>query len=194
MLKKTTSFFLITYLFGFNFTFSQVKFEKEYRLKIALVPEKAIQIIEKWNFKKKVKWYAEESQDGKTIEAKVCHNKHKLSLEFEENGNLIDIEKTVKFSNLQEDIQKNIEKTLSKRFKKFRIKKVQIQYKGEESAVYNKLFQLKSQHEEIIPKYEIIVKGKDEKRFQNFEILFNKNGEIEKELLIKSTDSTNLEF
>ena len=83
---------------------------------------------------------------------------------------------------------------MSKKFKKFRFKKVQIQFIGDESAIYNEIFNIKSRHEKIIPKYEIIVKGKKEKRYQNFEFLFNRTGEIEKELLIKSSDSTNLEF
>ena len=191
---KINCFTFLLMLFLSASVLCQVKFEREYRLKSTEVPEKAFHIIEMWKFKKKVKWYAEESQDGKTYEAKVCYKRKKHSIEFKENGDLIDVEKTVKFSELKEEIQRNIEKTLSEKFKKFRIKKVQIQYKGAESAIYAKLFQLKSIHEEIIPKYEIILKGKNEKRFKNFEILFNKDGVIEKKILIKSTDSTNLEF
>ncbi|WP_435415474.1 hypothetical protein [Polaribacter aestuariivivens] len=194
MTKKILFLSVVAVVFGSSFMFSQVKFEKEYRLKTADVPKKALHIVTMWDFKKKVKWYAEESQDGKTVEGKVCHNRHKISLEFKENGTLIDVEKTVKFSDLEEDIQKNIENTLSKKFKKFRFKKVQIQFIGDESAIYNEIFNIKSRHEKIIPKYEIIVKGKKEKRYQNFEFLFNRTGEIEKELLIKSSDSTNLEF
>ena len=108
MTKKILFLSVVAVVFGSSFMFSQVKFEKEYRLKTADVPKKALHIVTMWDFKKKVKWYAEESQDGKTVEGKVCHNRHKISLEFKENGTLIDVEKTVKFSDLEEDIQKNI--------------------------------------------------------------------------------------
>ena len=56
--------------------FSQEKFEIEYRVKPSKVPEKSFKLIKSWRFKKKVKWYAEESNDGKTFEAKTVHLNH----------------------------------------------------------------------------------------------------------------------
>lgn len=67
--------FLILLFLGFQTLFSQEKFEKEYRIKENRVPKKATQIIKMWNFPKKIKWYAEESNLGKTFEAKTCFRK-----------------------------------------------------------------------------------------------------------------------
>jgi hypothetical protein len=186
-------FFFLLVCFGSNVLFSQQKFEKEYRIGQTEVPEKAVEIIKDWNFNKKIKWYAEESQDGKTFEAKVCYQKRNISVEFSENGELIDAEKTVKFRDLSEEIQQKIKSSLSKRFRKYRIKKIQIQYTGNQKVIYEALFQSKYKEKTVI-NYELIVKGKKEKSYQNFEILITSKGEIEKELLIKSTDFTNLEF
>jgi hypothetical protein len=85
--------------------FSQEKFEKEYRVKPSEVPEKSFKLIKSWRFKKKVKWYAEESNDGKTFEAKTVHLNHVYSIEFNENGTLLDLEKKVSFSELEKKIQ-----------------------------------------------------------------------------------------
>lgn len=175
-------------------SYSQEKFEKEYRIKATEVPEKANTILKNWNFPKKIKWYAEESNIGKTFEAKTCFNKHKYSVEFSENGAILDVEKTVKFKELSIEAQQTIKKALNTSFIKYRIKKIQIQYSGSESAIYKEIFQLKTASEKPLIKYEVIVKGKKDPKKQNFEVLINKEGEIEKELKIKSGLSLNLEF
>lgn len=172
---------------------SQEKFEKEYRVKVKDVPKNALQIIKMWNFPKKVKWYAEESNIGKTFEAKSCLNSQKVSVEFSENGSLLDTEVTVTFSKMPKDLQQMIRKKLSDKFKKFRIKKIQIQYVGDESNVYKQVFQLKTMYP-IKPNYEIIVKGKKDKKMETFEILINDKGQILKELKVKKSLSLNLEF
>lgn len=189
-LQKTIIFF---FLLITSSTFSQEKFEKEYRIKQSDAPSIAQEIIEKWNFPKKVKWYAEESNDGKTFEAKTCYNSNRCSIEFSEKGNLIDAEITIKFSKLPSELKGIIKKSLSKRYQKFRIKKIQVQYSGDENSVYKEIFQLNKMHR-INSKYEIILKGKKNSKMNNYEILMNSKGKIEKELFIKSLNSINLEF
>jgi uncharacterized protein YxjI len=61
-----------------------------------------------WNFKKKVKWYIEEGNDGNTFEAKVVYKRHRYSIEFSEEGQILDVEKKVKFSELSDEIQLKI--------------------------------------------------------------------------------------
>lgn len=177
-----------------NSLLSQEKFEKEYRVKPKDVPKKSLEIIKMWNFKNKVKWYAEESQDGKTFEAKVRYKKYKYSIEFSKEGNIIDVEKTVKLSQLQETIIQKIVKTLENRFKRYKILKTQIQYTGSESKMYNEVFQLTSHHKKVTINYELIVKGKTQNGYSKFEILINNKGEILKELKFKPSNSLNLEF
>ena len=175
-------------------TFSQEKFEKEYRIKATKVPKKSLKFIKNLDVQKKVRWYAEESQDGKTFEAKVKHNGHKYSIEFSEKGDIIDVEKTIQFSELTNKINRNISEGLAKRFQKFKIKKIQVQFSGHVNQQYSKIFKLVSNHAQVTILYELIVKGKTKKENSRFEILMNAEGEILKELKFKPSNSINLEF
>ncbi|OSY87542.1 hypothetical protein WH52_10565 [Tenacibaculum holothuriorum] len=172
--------------------FSQQKFEREYRIKIEEVPAEAKAFINKCKFDKKVKWYAEESQDGKTIEAKSCKNKYKYSVEFSSDGKIIDIEKTVKWKEIQKETKRNIKQTLSQKFKKFKIKKAQIQWKTDEDT-YLKLMNRASKTT-IKELFELIVKGKKESSYNLYEILFDTKGNIVKELKFAPQNTDNLEF
>ncbi len=189
MLRLCVLFFLVSFA-----AFSQFKFEKEDRVSSGEVPKKAIDFIEKCNFTKKIKWYKEESQLGKTFEAKTCFKKHKYSIEFDTAGTIIDAEVTIKFAKLPSEIQLNIKKTLATVFKKFKIEKTQIQYSGSESGIYKAMFDLKTIHEKELPKYEIVIKGKKAKTYARYEFLFNEKGAVLKELKFVSENSDNLEF
>lgn len=187
---------LVSFIFilvGFS-AFSQQKFEREYRIKPVPVPAKAKEFIAKCNFDKKIKWYAEESQDGRTIEAKVCYKSKKYSLEFSEKGELLDVEVKVRFKNLSKSVQQSISKTLSERFKKFAIKKTQIQYKGNESSVYKAVFELKTYSQKINPLYELVVKGKKASNYNMYELLIDEKGVVLKELQFAPQNTDNLEF
>ena len=67
---KRSFLFITLLLWSISKGFGQQKFEKEYRIKSDDVPITAIKFIEKITDKKRLKWVAEESKDGKTIEAK----------------------------------------------------------------------------------------------------------------------------
>jgi hypothetical protein len=173
-------FTILIVLSSFHFSFfAQQKFEKEYRINSKEIPAKSLQIIKMWNFKKKVKWFAEESNDGKTFEAKVVYKRHSYSIEFSE---------------LSTEIQLEIKENLSKKFKKYRIKKVQIQYSGTETAIYNEVFQLKTTHERAKINFEIVLKAKKENDYALYEILTDNKGNLIKELKFKQESSLNLEF
>ncbi|MFT7442881.1 MAG: hypothetical protein ACI9Q3_001258 [Maribacter sp.] len=184
---------IVLAIFHFSF-FAQQKFEKEYRINSNEIPVRSLQIIKMWNFKKKVKWFAEESNDGKTFEAKVVYKRHRYSIEFSEEGQILDVEKKVKFSELSGEIQRKIKENLSKKFKKYRIKKVQVQYSGTETAIYNEVFQLKTTHESTNINFEIVLKAKKENDYALYEILTDNKGNLIKELKFKQESSLNLEF
>ena len=190
---KKFKLMLLLFIFHFSF-FAQQKFEKEYRIKSSEAPVKSLQIIKMWNFNKKVKWFAEESNDGKTFEAKVVFKKYRYSIEFSEEGEILDVEKTVKFDELPIEMQQKIAQNLSKRFKSYSIKKVQIQYSGTESAMYNQVFKLEKVNEKAKINFEFILKAKKENENAFYEVLVDVNGAVIKELKFKEESSLNLEF
>lgn len=173
-------------------TYAQQKYEREYRVKEGQVPQRAVEFIQKCNFKKKVKWYVEESQDGKTFEAKSRKNGNKFSIEFDTKGNVLDVEKKVRFSKLPEKIQQQLTKTLSKRFRKYKIKKVQIQWQTDHDF-YIELIHGRGE-DEINEFYEIVVKGKRTTSYELYELLLTKEGTIVKELKFAPENLDNLEF
>lgn len=184
---------LVVFFLMMNAVFSQEKFEREYRITSESVPENAKLFVDKFNFDKKVKWFAEESQDGKTIEAKSCLNNYKYSIEFSENGNLIDVEKEVNFKELPEKNQQKINSSLTEKYDTYKIKKLQIQYKGNQEVVLQSILN-NTEVEEIIINYELVVKGKKENESKRYELLVDERGTILKELIFKNSFSINLEF
>lgn len=190
-MKKAQLIFLI-FLMTFMQLSSQEKYEKEYRLHASEVPKRASDLVQKWNFNTKIKWFAEESNDGKSFEAKLKFKDHYYSIEFSENGDVLDVEKTVKCSKLSKKTRENIEISLSKNFKKFKIKKIQIQFLGSENELYQAIFLQNN-----LPKntnYEIVLKGKKTEQYLMFEVLLDSNFNILKELKFSDLNSINLEF
>lgn len=172
-------------------SYSQFKFEREYRVSLKEVPVQAIDFVRKAKFKKKVKWFVEESQEGKTFEAKVNHNGNKHSLEFNEKGEVLDIEVKVKFSSLSETVKGNVSSLFKKRFTKYRIKKVQLQFTGRGEELIKCLQRTCG----LQPKFELIVKGKEKKGYQKFEFLLNEEGnKMLRELKFLPDNYDNLEF
>ena len=191
-MKKIVALFCLLFLGAY--TFSQEKQEKEYRIKPEEAPKTAVDFVTSNNFKKRVKWFAEESNDGKTFEAKVCHNKNLYSIEFSEEGTLLDIEKKVDFDEVTEVAQNNIKNYLKENYLKYKFKKTQIQYKGIPNELM-RVFDAKNRNT-IKAKiaYELIVSAKNDDGFKRYEMLFDENGNHIKTLPIAPTFSLNLEF
>lgn len=174
--------------------FSQYKIEREYRIKETDAPNNSTETIRNWNFPNKVKWYAEESQDGKTFEAKTKFQNRKYSIEFSEKGDILDVEVQVLISEIPKNLQVAIEDKLRNRFSKYDIRKIQIQYIGSNAVLKNRIFNDSSEKNNCTTNYELVIKGKKKQSFQLYEFLFDSKGTLLKELPFKETNSDNLEF
>ena len=187
-MRFITTLFLFCVFSGF----SQEKFEREFRISIEEVPLKAQNFIKQCKFDKKVKWYMEESQDGKAIEAKSYKNSYKYSIEFDIKGNVLDVEKKIKWKEIELSIRKNIENSLKNEFKKFTIRKIQVQWKSDEQTLKGLINGDKEY--KINELYEIILKGRKTQSTSLYEVLINPDGTIVKQLKFAQSNSLNLEF
>lgn len=169
----------------------QSKFEKEYRLKKEDVPVVATNFIEKIDHKRNLKWYKEESSDGKTVEAKFKVNKVAYSVEFDTTGNLLDIEELIRVTDLDIFLQQDIKNQLQKRFIKFKVVKIQKQLKGENHEL---ITYFKKSNDKNVSGYELVVKGKKNKELNLYELFFNGSGEVESELIIVIKSGVHLEY
>ncbi len=187
-----TLIFFICYCYGFT-TYGQIKFEREYRIKPEQVPGAAMTFIDSCFKEQKVKWYVEESQDGKTYEAKTFFNNTKYSIEFDTIGNPLDVEQKIAFKRLKNDLKNDITATLDALFVKHQIIKTQIQWKADRETLL-KLIKNSSSTESYALHYEIILKAKKEGVFKKYEILFDSSGTAQKVLEITQRPTDNLEF
>ncbi len=173
---------------------AQTKFEREYRIKEKDVPERALQFINHAVEGGKVKWYAEESQDGKSIEAKVKYQKQKFSMEFDTLGNLQDVEKTIKFQDLDQNTSESISGSLTTKFGDYKILKIQIQWTSDNPATMIDLIKKGSSVNPFFEKFEIVLETREDKTYKAFEVLISQHGAIEKTLELDLRSMNNMEF
>jgi hypothetical protein len=161
---------------------SQVKVEREHRIKKNQFPETAHEFIqEKLEEAKKIRFYKETDTAKISYEAKFKKDKLYYGIEFDESGKLEDIEISIKEVDVPEDSWSKITKFLNEKFTKFKIRKIQQQYPitSDETAetTLNNAFQ-----NLLIPSlnYELIVRGKIQDVHSDFEILFGAEGDFKK--------------
>ena len=173
LLRKIT--LIILFISAFTSAFSQVKFEKESRLKRADVPPLAFELVESLAIPGKIKWYSEESLTEKSVEAKFKYNKKIYSIEFDTDGNLQDVEITIHENEIPGDAKLNILKKLEAEFSKYSIKKIQIHYPGKNPEIVSVI---KNPPAEIpiTVKYEMIVNGKTGNSTKQYEMVFDNIG------------------
>lgn len=195
MTTKTILFFLscLAALLPLATAAGQTKYEREYRIKTQAVPAPARQFVDSLAFRKKVKWYFEENLRGNSIEAKVCRDKKRFSIEFDTSGVLQDIEIQHRWTDIPEHTQRRITTTLDSLFVRHDIRKIQVQYSGNRSALF-KLAQNQQPATGYTTRYEMVVKGKKPDGLRLYEITLDENGALRalEEIVFKNSD--NLEY
>lgn len=113
---------------------AQTKNEQEIRIEKEDFPKKALNLLEHLPENiKRIKYYKETDQDKTSFEAKLKLKRKKYSIEFDETGNLEDIEITVKSKNIDKVVLKTIETFFKSEYKKYGLLKIQNQYKKQAS-------------------------------------------------------------
>jgi len=181
MTIKPLLIFACILLFGATVS-AQNKYEREHRIRKVQFPLKAMEYIEeKLQDAKRIRFYKEIDSAKISYEAKFKKDRLWYSVEFDKNGSLEDIEILIKIVDIPEDTFSKISDYLSSNFTKYRIRRMQQQYpvtKNEavESTIKNAFQNL------MLPsiKYELIVSGKKVNTYEQFEILFDAEGNFEK--------------
>ncbi|MBN2174488.1 MAG: hypothetical protein JW731_10160 [Bacteroidales bacterium] len=172
---------------------TQTKFEREYGINKTEAPKKAVDFIDSCNFSKKINWYAEESQDGKTFEAKTKHRNHKFSIEFDNYGVLLDVEQKVDFDELDESVKTSISKTIGDLFTTYKVRKTQIQWTGKSKGLMDLIKNGRSD-KPYTTQYEIIVDARKDGFSSYYEVLLDSSGNPLEVLEIKQPNADNLVF
>jgi len=178
MIKKSASIFIILFLCFAWCVSAQNKYEREYRIRKVQFPEKALGYIEnKLVGAKRIRFYKETDSAKVSYEAKFKKNRLWYSIEFDKMGALEDIEILIKSIDIPNETFKTINNYLSDHFTTFRIRKIQQQYpvtnqETAEETVKNAFQNL------MLPyiNYELIISGKKESDFNQYEVLFDATG------------------
>ncbi|MCF2447096.1 hypothetical protein L0657_24290 [Dyadobacter sp. CY345] len=170
--------------------FAQKKYEREYSIKSNEVPQQALKLVSSIFPKSRIHWYREESLTGNSIEAKLKSSGKRFSIEFDETGNLQDVEIMSNISEMSSEGRKVLKEELSKSFEKYRIEKVQLQWVGQESKIKKSLLELTAT-DGIRTRYELIIKGTRDGKENYFEILSESDGRIvtTREIVQRNTDN-----
>ncbi len=181
--KKRTSFKIVVFtvlLFCANLLLGQYKYEREHRILKAQFPENALGfIVSKLNGAKRIRFYKEIDSARVSYEAKFKKDRLWYSIEFDQAGELEDIEITINPVDMPNEVFKNINAYLVSYFQKSKIKKIQQQYVAtpevEPGKTLNNAFQ-----NLMLPSinYEIIVAGKKGQNNGQYELLFNAAGDF----------------
>lgn len=172
------NFIFIGFLCFIQIGFAQNKYEKESRIKKEAFPENAFALIESYlEDAKRIRFYQETDSTKKSFEAKFKKGRLHYSVEFNQEGDLEDVEFIINENDIPEDTWNRIKNYLNSQYPKLRIKKIQQQHPrmGDSKKTLREAFQ-----NLMLPhiNYEIIFSSKKEKRFQSYEALFNAEGSL----------------
>lgn len=177
LLKLTIASILLCFQVGH----SQYKYEREHRILKSQFPALAIaNITENVTDFKRIKYYKETDSTKISYEAKLKKDKLWYSIEFNEEGTLEDIEILIKPTDIPNDTYAKILDYLNNTFTKYKIKRLQQQYPSNNEVVED-IFKNAFQNL-MLPSnnYEIVVVGKKEKGYLDYEILFDADGNFKK--------------
>lgn len=164
------------------FVNAQNKYEREFRIRKKQFPSTAIELIqEKLKDARRLKFYKETDSSKVSYEAKFKKDRLWYSVEFDERGNLEDVEVLIKEVDIPSDSFEEIKDYLKNSFSKYRIKRIQQQYPTSKEEPLEKTIKNAFQNL-ILPtiNYELIVAGKKEREYNDYELLFGSDGAFKK--------------
>jgi hypothetical protein len=195
---------ILTFISLPNISYTQetdVKYEKEEKIKQEEFPKSALELIDTILKKgKRTRYFKDHEEDNYFFEVKTIYRDEKISIKFYKDGSLLDIEILKEFNELSKDIQEKIQQYFQSKYKKHQLVRIQIQYNREveyedgqletdDDEEYLEEF-LEMDMEDLIIKYEIEAEVVDENNERGFfEFLFDDEGKIEQiKKIIKRAD------
>ncbi len=159
---------------------AQYKYEREHRIKKNQFPAEARAFIaEKLENARKIRYYRETDSTKVSYEAKFKVDKLHYSVEFDEKGQLEDIEILIKEVDIPDETFSAIAAYLESNFSNYRLRRIQQQYPVNENETVEETLRNAFQNL-LLPtiRYEIMVSGKKDNGFEDYEILFDYSGEF----------------
>ena len=161
-------------------SYGQYKSEREHRIKKNQFPAVAHAVIEQQRADaRRIRYYRETDSTKIRYEAKFKVDRLHYSVEFDQEGNLDNIEILIKEVDIPNESFANMKAFLGENFNKYRIRRIQQQYPV--SAFESVEETIKNAFQNLLLssiKYELVVEGRKDKGFEDFEILFDADGQF----------------
>lgn len=147
------------------------------------MPALALETLDEfWPNKDNIRYFYETDGDSETFEAKLSWMGKQYSIEFTEDGNVIDVEQLVDMSEISTDTAEAIRKYLQQEFKRVRITRLQRQFIADDEDETDDIDFiddiLEEDDEDYEIRYEMEVEGKSDSVIGGFELLFDESGNI----------------
>lgn len=172
---------------------AQRKYEKETRIKVDEVPSNAVEIVDSFGLKRRIRWYRESSYSGASYEAKTKLRCRPVSIEFSKEGEFEDLEIKMKPKELPEDVFGRIDDYLKDVHRRYAVDKLQLQYTGDVNLI-KAWVKDESADEGLIVHYEWVISAKVDGSFTLFEYLFDEVGNFVKKAQIDLKPTENIEY
>jgi len=186
--------FLLLLLVNLILIAQNPKKEIEHVIDKSEMPAKAVELIHDWIEEgKKVRFYRERDLDQMSFETKFIWKGSRYSVEFYEEGRLMDVEKIIGLEDIDSQTQTAIKKALSEQFEKYKIRKIQRQFTGKgmsDEEIVEKL--MEGETEQLTIKYEIVVDGREHSGDMGpYEMRFDSLGKklVERKIIRRSLDN-----
>jgi hypothetical protein len=158
----------------------EYKREKEERIRKGEMPEKAIQVLSPFlKQAKRTRFYFETDGERKSYECKLKFRGTKYSIEFNESGDLEDVEFVVSGTDLPDITRKAIYKYLETEYDRYVISEFQKQYSSDKPDIKDERIiasALADNEIGMIIRYELEVDGNQDQKLISHELLFDNNG------------------
>lgn len=189
--KALLIFFFISVLFTISVQAQADKQEVEKSIKKDEMPSEALKLIEKYFEEYEDIDFFEET-DGQivTFEAKLEWKGYRYSIEFNEEGVLLDIEQLIDISEIDDQLRIAIIKEIEDQYTKYEITRIQRQYPTDKTNQKIEAF-LNGDFEDLILRYELEIDGQNRKELGSFELLFDDGGALlqKRKIIRRSIDN-----
>jgi hypothetical protein len=172
-----------------------VKNEVETSIAREQMPKKALTLLEPVLAEaRRVRFYRETDGEQVSYESKLKWKGDFYSIEFEENGSLLNAEKLVRYGSLPGEVRKAVNDRLEKEFGRYKVRRTQVQYSAGKSGLSDaEVLESLGRPEpgDVTVRYELEVDAVASSNPGAYELLFDAEGNVleRREIARRSLDN-----
>lgn len=157
------------------------KKEREKSITADKFPPQSLSMIESLlEQSKRMHYYLETDGESVSYEVKLKYKKQKYSIEFDADGQLLDIEKLIEWDDLDETVQSNMNMALDEKWERSKVMRLQRQFRYREGSVrqLTELPPSDANNWEVLYELEVEVQKAAKEQLTAFELLFDSRGAL----------------